>query len=101
MKKNRHPSQFPDPKDEDELSAAINSTFNKELEIDVVDEDDNPEYEDMMDLTEADMMQLERAHMRLNIEVDEAVEEQDEDDLRKHIFQARIKVSSVSKLSLK
>lgn len=39
-----------------------------------------------MDLTKADIMQLERAYMRLNIKVDKAIEKQDKDDLRKHIF---------------
>lgn len=56
MKKNRHPSQFPDLKDEDELSAAINSTFNKELKIDIIDKDNNPKYKDIIDLTKADII---------------------------------------------
>lgn len=39
--------------------------------------------------------------MQLNIKVNKAIKKQDKDNLQKYIFQARIKVSSVSKLSLK
>lgn len=60
--------------------------FNKELKIDIIDKDNNPKYKDIIDLTKADIIQLERAYMRLNIKVNKAIKEQDKDNLRKYIF---------------